>query len=175
CDACRQFLPANSPPPLHAEKAPDNWTPYRNQLEFKLADFLFTQAEMPARKIDTLLDIWATSLIGSGGQPLFTNHTDLYCVIDSTHIGDIKWDSFTIQYTGKEQYSAPTPWMSDGYEVWYCDPCEVIHNILASPDFTDKLDYVPYQEYDVSNDERHWQDFMLGDWAWEQAVCNSSH
>ncbi|KAI6011238.1 hypothetical protein PISMIDRAFT_112285, partial [Pisolithus microcarpus 441] len=167
CDACGQFLPANSPPPPHAEKAPDDWTPYQNQLEFELADFLFTQAEMPARKID-MLDIWAASLIGLGGQLLFTNHTDLYHIIDSTHIGDIKWDSFTIWYTGEEQYSAPTPWMSDSYEVWYCDPCEVIHNILASPDFTDKLDYVPYQEYDMSNDERHWQDFMLGDWAWEQ-------
>ncbi|KAI6162858.1 hypothetical protein EDD17DRAFT_1776419 [Pisolithus thermaeus] len=126
------------------------------------------QAEMPARKINMLLDVWAASLVGSGGQLLFTKHTDLYCIIDSTHIGDIKWDSFAIQYTGEEPNGAPTTWMSDSYEVWYHDPHEATHNILTGLDFTDQLDYVPYWEYDVSNDERHWQDFMTGDWAWEQ-------
>ncbi|KIK20225.1 hypothetical protein PISMIDRAFT_106273, partial [Pisolithus microcarpus 441] len=154
CDAHGEFLPANSPPPLHAEKAPDDWTPFCSWLEFELADFLFTHAKMPARKIDMLLNIWAVSLIGLGGQPLYTNHTDLYHVIDSTHTGDIKWDSFTIWYTGEEQQSVPAPWMFDSYEVWYHDPHEVIHNILASPEFTDKLDYVPYWEYDASNNER---------------------
>ncbi|KAI6098291.1 hypothetical protein EDD16DRAFT_1768168 [Pisolithus croceorrhizus] len=169
CDARGQFLPANAPPPPRAEKALDDWTPYHNRLEFELADFLFTHAEMPARKIDTLLDIWAASLIGLGGQPLFTNHTDLYCVIDSTRVGDVKWDNFTIRYTGEEQGSERAPWMSDSYEVWYRDPCEVIHGILASSEFTDKLDLVPYREYDVSSDQRRWQDFMSGDWAWAQA------
>ncbi|KAI6128901.1 hypothetical protein EDD16DRAFT_1701506 [Pisolithus croceorrhizus] len=169
CDARGQFLPDNAPPPPHAEKTPDDWTPYHNRLEFELTDFLFMRAEMPARKIDMLLDIWAASLIGLGGQPLFTNHTDLYGVIDSTHTGNVKWDNFTIRYTGEEQGGEPAPWMSDTYEVWYRDPCEVIHGILASSKFTDSLDYVPYREYNASNDQRRWQDFMSGDWAWEQA------
>ncbi|KAI6118059.1 hypothetical protein F5141DRAFT_1000549, partial [Pisolithus sp. B1] len=150
-------------------RMPDDWTLYHNQLEFELADFLLTHAKMPARKIDMLLDIWAVSLIGLGGQLLFTNHTDLYRIIDSTHTGDVKWDNFTIRYTGEEQGGEPAPWMSDTYEVWYQDPCEVIHGILVSSEFTDSLDYVPYWEYDASNDQRCWQDFMLGDWAWEQA------
>ncbi|KAI6117126.1 hypothetical protein EDD16DRAFT_1693070 [Pisolithus croceorrhizus] len=123
---------------------------------------------MPARKIDTLLDIWAVLLIGLGGQLLFTNHTDLYCIIDSTHTGNVKQDNFTIQYTGKEQGGEPAPWMSNAYKVWYQDPCEVIHGILASSEFTDSLDYVLYQEYNASNDQRCWQDFISGDWAWEQ-------
>ncbi|KIK12998.1 hypothetical protein PISMIDRAFT_119757 [Pisolithus microcarpus 441] len=144
CDELGQFLPANAPPPPRAEKSPDDWAPYRNWLEFELADFLFTHAEMPARKIDTLLDIWAVPLIQLGGRPLFTNHTDLYCVIDSTRTGDVKWDNFVIRYTGKEQGSEPAPWMSDSYEVWYRDPHEVIHGILASSEFTDELDYVLY-------------------------------
>lgn len=169
CDAHGEFLPANSPAPLRAEKAPDDWTPFRSRLEFELANFLFTHAEMPARKIDMLLDIWAALLIGLGGQPLYTNHTDLYCVIDSARIGDVKWDSFAIRYTGEDQQGAPAPWMLDSYEVWYRDPRKVIHNILASPEYADKLDYVPYWEYDASNDERRWQDFMSGDWAWEEA------
>ncbi|KAI6129665.1 hypothetical protein EDD16DRAFT_1515695 [Pisolithus croceorrhizus] len=82
CDVCGQFLPDDAPPPQCAEKAQDDWIPYCNQLEFELANFLFTHAEMPAKKIDVLLDIWATSLLGLGGQPPFMNHADLYSVID---------------------------------------------------------------------------------------------
>ncbi|KAI6040552.1 hypothetical protein EDC04DRAFT_2602342 [Pisolithus marmoratus] len=144
CDACGQFLPANAPLPPYAERASDDWTPYHNWLEFKLADFLFMHAGMTARKIDMLLDIWATSLIGLG-ELLFTNHTDLYCIIDSTCIGNVKWDNFN-------HHS--------------------VHSILTSLELTDKLDYVLYQEYNASNDQRHWQDFMLGDWAWAQVHYN---
>ncbi|KAI6111469.1 hypothetical protein EDD16DRAFT_1521955 [Pisolithus croceorrhizus] len=158
CDAQGKFLQANSLAPPCAEKALDDWTPFCSWLEFELANFLFMHTEMPARKIDMLLDIWAMLLIG----------LDLYHDIDSTHIGNVKWDSFTIQYTGEDQQGVPVPWMFDSYEVWCCDPCKVIHSILMSPKYADKLDYVPYQEYDVSNNERCWQDFMAGDWAWEE-------
>ncbi|KAI5999622.1 hypothetical protein EDD15DRAFT_2160596 [Pisolithus albus] len=169
CDAHGQFLPDDAPPPPRAERAPDDWTPYHNRLEFELADFLFTHAEMPAKKIDTLLDIWAASLLELGGRPLFTNHADLYSVIDNTRVGSVKWDNFTIRYTGEERGNSPAPWMSDSHDVWYRDPREVIHNILANSGFTSELDYVPYREYEASNDERRWEDFMSGDWAWEQA------
>ncbi|KAI5999674.1 hypothetical protein EDD15DRAFT_2386398 [Pisolithus albus] len=145
CDAHGQFLPDDAPPPPRAERAPDDWTPYHNRLEFELADFLFTHAEMPAKKIDTLLDIWAASLLELGG------------VIDNTCVGSVKWDNFTIRYTGEERGNSPAPWMSDSHDVWYRDPREVIHDILANSGFT------------TSNDERHWEDFMSGDWAWEQA------
>ncbi|KIM55462.1 hypothetical protein SCLCIDRAFT_26360 [Scleroderma citrinum Foug A] len=78
------------------------------------------------------------------------------------------WKSFNIAFNGEQQDGDSVPWMSDNYEVWYQDPWEVVHNILASSEFADKMDYVPYQEYDASNDQRCWQDFMSGDWAWKQ-------
>ncbi|KAI6104119.1 hypothetical protein F5141DRAFT_1189673 [Pisolithus sp. B1] len=135
----------NDAPPLpHAEKAWDDWTPYHNWLEFELTDFLFTHVEMPAKKIDALLDIWAASLL----------ELDLYSVIDNTCIGSIKWENFTIWYTGEEQGN---------------NPHEVIHNILTNSGLTRELDYVPYHEYNALNDQRCWVDFMSGDWAWEQA------
>ena len=65
--------------------------------------------------------------------------------------------------------------MSDNYEVWYRDPQEVVHNILMSSEFADEMDYVLYREYNTLNDQRCWQDFMSGDWAWEQVVCSPSH
>ncbi|KAI6114259.1 hypothetical protein F5141DRAFT_1187848 [Pisolithus sp. B1] len=157
CDVCGQFLPDDAPLLQHAEKAQDDWTPYRNWLEFELANFLFTHVEMLAKKLIL------------GGQPPFTNHADLYSVIDSTHIGNIRWGNFTTQYTCKQHGNDPAPWMSDNYEVWYQDPCKVIHSILSSPRFIGELDYVPYHEYGTSNDQRCWQDFMSGDWAQEQA------
>ncbi|KAI6009257.1 hypothetical protein BKA83DRAFT_4133610 [Pisolithus microcarpus] len=108
----------NALPPPHAERAPDDWTPYCNR--------------DACQKIDALLDIWAALLLELGGRPMFTNHADLYSVIDNTCVGSVKWENFTIQYTGG-------------------------------------LDCVPYHGYDASNDQRRWEDFMSGDWAWEQA------
>ncbi|KAI6032451.1 hypothetical protein EDC04DRAFT_2868927 [Pisolithus marmoratus] len=145
------FLPDGAPLPSCVQVSPDDWSPYHNWLEFELAEFLFNQ-------IDTLLEIWATSLIELGGNPLFANHTDLYHVIDSMSIGAFKWENFKIAYKCKHQdgqnadeqdeliklaglggqdgQDGPNaPWMFDVYDVWYWDP--------------------------------H-QDFMLGDWAWEE-------
>ncbi|KIK82056.1 hypothetical protein PAXRUDRAFT_154653 [Paxillus rubicundulus Ve08.2h10] len=99
CDKKGDFLENDaSPTPLH--KKPNNdWSPYRNRLEFELADFLYTHSQMPAAQIDSLLDIWAASLLGSGGEPLFMDHKDLYKTIDSTTLGDVKWENFSIQYS----------------------------------------------------------------------------
>ena len=144
-------------------------------MEFELADLLFRHLEIPAKKIDAILDLWAATVLELGGQPPFTNHKDLYCVIDSTCVGNVEWKSFNVAFNGEQQDGDSVPWMSDNYEVWYQDPWEVVHYILASLEFADEMDYVPYWEYDASNDQRCWQDFMSGDWAWKQAVCSPSH
>ncbi|KAI6010789.1 hypothetical protein F5J12DRAFT_904923 [Pisolithus orientalis] len=118
CDASSQYLLDDAPPPLSAERSSDDWSPFRNQLEFKLADFLFRQAKMPAKKINTLLEIWAVSLLPLCGELLFTNQKDLYCVIYSTSISKVKWESFV--------------------------------------------------EYDSTNNQRCWEDFMSGAWVWNK-------
>ncbi|KIN93763.1 hypothetical protein M404DRAFT_170289 [Pisolithus tinctorius Marx 270] len=169
CDAEGNFLPDDAPPPPRVQKSLDDWTPYRNRLEFELTDFLFTHAEMSAKKLDTLLEIWAASLLALGGDPLFNNHAELYRVIDSTCVGEVPWEDFTIRYTAEVRDEETAPWMFDNYDVWYRDPQKVIHNILASSNLAAKMDYVPYREYDATNNERRWQDFMSGNWAWEEA------
>ncbi|KIN97498.1 hypothetical protein M404DRAFT_160294, partial [Pisolithus tinctorius Marx 270] len=68
----------------------DDWSHFQNWLEFGLADFLFRQAEMPAKKIHMLLEVWATSLLALCGELLFTNKKDLYHIINSTSIGEVK-------------------------------------------------------------------------------------
>ncbi|KAI6143925.1 hypothetical protein BKA82DRAFT_4331090 [Pisolithus tinctorius] len=169
CDAEGNFLPDDAPPLPRMQKSLDDWTPYCNQLEFELTDFLFTHAEMSTKKLDTLLEIWAVSLLALGGDLLFNNHAELYRVIDSTCVSKVPWEDFTIWYTAEVQDEEMAPWMFDNYDVWYQDPQKVIHNILASSDLVAEMDYVPYQEYDAMNNERCWQDFMSGNWAWEEA------
>ncbi|KAL4064147.1 hypothetical protein V8B97DRAFT_2026121 [Scleroderma yunnanense] len=92
-----------------------------------------TQAEpcqMLASHINTLLDLWA-----------------MYQTINNLELGDVKWQSFAIKYTG-DQGVDPAQWMNDSYDVWFQDPHEVICNIYTST--------------------CHWQDFMSGNWAWYQ-------
>ncbi|KAI6024361.1 hypothetical protein EDC04DRAFT_2606529 [Pisolithus marmoratus] len=180
-----------APPPSCVQVSPDDWSPYCNQQEFELAEFLFKHAEMPASQINTLLEIWAASLIELGGNPLFANHTDLYHVIDSMSVGAVKWENFKIAYKCKHQDGQNTdeqdeliklaglggqdgqdepdaPWTFDVYDVWYQDPHQVIHNLLRCTDIKDEMDFVPYQEFNAMKQQRHWEDFMLGDWAWEE-------
>ena len=58
--------------------------------------------------------------------------------------------------------------MNTEYQVWYRNPRTVIHNILVNPDLAGGFDYTPYREF--NNDQRHYCDFMSGDWAWSQCV-----
>ncbi|KAI6144097.1 hypothetical protein BKA82DRAFT_161301, partial [Pisolithus tinctorius] len=139
CDSQGHFLTDDAPPPLHVQGLPDDWALYHSRIEFELAEFLFKCAEMPVNQIDTLLEIWAASLLELGGNPLFTNHMDLYHVIDSMPVGAVKWENFKITYKhkgdgqdeviklggpggqdGQDGQDEPeAPWMFDIYDVWY--------------------------------------------------------
>jgi hypothetical protein len=55
---------------------------------------------MSAGHIDTLLDLWATSLLEHGDELPFSNHTELYDTIDSTPLGNAPWEVFNIKYDG---------------------------------------------------------------------------
>jgi hypothetical protein len=155
-----------------SDKTTDDWTPYADRLEFELADYIFTKNQTPAAQIDHLLDIWAASLIrgGANTSALFTDHRDVYKTIDSTHLGDVQWQSCSLKYTGEHAVDDTAPWMEDSYDVWFRDPHDVVRNMLANPDYTLEMDLQPYREFVTETDERQWQDFMSGDWAWNQAV-----
>ncbi|KAG1763973.1 hypothetical protein EV702DRAFT_1182667 [Suillus placidus] len=172
CDPEGNFLPPGALPLPLSEKSADDWTPYRDRLEFELADYIFTRNQTPAAQIDHLLDLWAASLIRAGAdtsQVLFTDHRDVYRTIDNTPLGDVKWQSFSVKYTGDIPDEGPLPWMTESYDVWFRDPHQVVQNMLANPDYASEVDMRPYREFATETDERQWQDFMSGDWAWNQA------
>ncbi|KAG1718784.1 hypothetical protein EDB19DRAFT_1920047 [Suillus lakei] len=123
---------------------------------------------MSAGQIDTLLDLWAATLIQHKDSPPFASHRDLYDTIDSTPLGDIAWESFSMSYKGVKPADNVPPWMKATYEVWFRDPRLLIHNILANPNFNGEIEYTPYQDYD-DNDQRCFKNFFSSDWAWQQA------
>jgi hypothetical protein len=143
--------------------------PYRNRIEFETAQFVFCRAKMSTRNINTLLDLWAATLLQHGDTPPFANHADLFDTIDSTPLGDVPWQSFSINYNGEVPDDAP-PWMSSMFEVWFRDPRLVVRNMIDNPDYGDQFDSAPTFTFD-SEGHRQYQDFMTGDWAWEEAVC----
>jgi len=147
----------------------NDWTPYNNRIEFEFADFIFRRNQMSATGIDTLLDLWAASLLKHQDSPPFADHGDLYQTIDATPLGDVPWEHFTTAYNGERPNGEVPPWMDTEYEVWWRNPHTVICNMLENPDFDGEIDYAPMREFE-SNGERRFENFFSGDWVWEQAV-----
>jgi hypothetical protein len=124
---------------------------------------------MPADDIDTLLDLWASKDLKHDDCPPFADHDDMYGTIDAIPHGDVAWECFSASYQGEKPEDAPA-WMDATFEVWFRDPQTVVNNMLGNPDFRDQFDYSPFREYDGA-DMRQFENFMSGDWAWQQAVC----
>ncbi|KAG1883500.1 hypothetical protein F4604DRAFT_1677803 [Suillus subluteus] len=156
------------PPPPQTEASPTDWTPYDSCVAFETAEFLFTRNQMSAGQIDTLLDLWGSTLIKHQDTPPFSSHHDLYNTIDMTPLGGMTWENFSMSYNGVRPAENVPPWMMSTYEVWFRDPRLLIHNMLANPDFDGKIEYVPYRDYN-DKDQRCFKNFFSGDWAWKQA------
>jgi hypothetical protein len=125
---------------------------------------------MSASQIDTLLNLWAATLIKHGDAPPFSTHRDLHNTIDATPIGDVPWQNFFMTYSGEKPAQNVPPWMDSTYDVWFRDPRLLVHNLLSNPDFDEEIEYVPYRDYTEEN-KRCWKNFFSGDWVWNQAVC----
>ncbi|OBZ69148.1 hypothetical protein A0H81_10933 [Grifola frondosa] len=167
CDKHGIDLPPNTPPTPPTPPADDDWSPYKDRVDFETADLLYRRAQMAGSNIKELLDLWAATLLKHNDDPPFCNHKDLYRTIDSTILGDVKWESFVMSYEGEKPDRNVPAWMTASYDVWFRDPREVVRNMLVSTDFDGEIDYAPLREF--VDDERRLKNFMGGDWAWRQA------
>ena len=173
CDTNGNYLdPSMPPPPHHPTDDPDDWTPYGSRLEFETAEFIFSRNQMLAGDIDILLDLWSASLFKHGDQPPFASHQELYDTIDSTPLGDVPWESFSVHYNGIRPENDVPSWMDAEYDVWFRNPHTLVQNILSNPDFDNEFDYTPLQEHDMDGNHR-FENFMSGNWAWKQAVSQN--
>ena len=169
CDENGNRLPPDTPPAPHDDRGPNDWTPYGNRLQFEVADFLFRRNQMSASDINFLLSLWGASLATHGGVPPFLKATHLYETIDSTPLGGVAWESFSLQYNGPQPENNVPSWMRAEYDVWFRDPRTLVHNLLSNRDFKSDFDYAPFQERTVDGLHRFY-DFMSSNWAWNQAV-----
>jgi hypothetical protein len=176
CDEAGRILPNGCPPPSPPPRSKDDWSPYNDRIAFETAERLYAKEQLSAAGIDSLMDLWRASFLQSGirdGGPPFLNHSELYDTIDSTPLGDVPWQSFSLSYDGQLPDDKVPTWMTDTFDVWFRDPHLIVTNILANPDFTSEFDLVPFRKFDA-NGNQIWQDFMSGSWAWTQAVCRAA-
>ena len=157
------------PPPRGSDKGSDDWSPFNSRLQFEVGDFLFRKNQIPAGQANLLLAFWSASLAIYDAEPPFSKTSHLHDTIDSIPLGDVAWESFALQYNGPRPVENIPPWMEAEYDVWFRDSRTLVHNLLSNPDFKSGFDYTPYQER--TNEGVHrFQDFMSGNWAWNQAV-----
>jgi hypothetical protein len=183
CDEAGYDIPKNSSPPAEERRANDDYFPYSSRPEFELADFLFRKEQMAGKKISDLMDIWAayqqiTDSEVEQGQPEgppFASAQDLYNMINSTEIGGVLWQAFSIQFDGDAVEGPDVPrWKTKSYEVWFRDPLKIAEAQIGNKDFGGEMDYAPKRMFSRSG-KRQYSDFMSGNWAWQQAVGDLVH
>lgn len=177
CDENGAPLPPGTPPSPRETGDNDDWTPYRDRVQFETADFLFRRNQMSAGDINIITGLWAASLTPHHDSPPFANAKAMYDTIDSTPLGDIPWQGFTLNYNGPPPETRGLngenpPWTTADYDIWFRDARLLVQEMLANPDFAGEFDFAPYQEYSADGQHR-FENFMSGDWAWEQAVSRS--
>jgi hypothetical protein len=104
---------------------------------------------------------------------LFANHSDLYNAIDSTPLGEVPWQGFSLKFNSElSDGGSDPPWMTAAYDVWFRDPHVVVKNMIGNPDYKRQFDTAPVRHFSNTG-RRKYQNFMSGDWAWTEAVCPS--
>jgi hypothetical protein len=95
-----KLLAGTPPPPCDSDQGSDDWRPYNNHVEFQATDFLLHHNQMSARDIDFILSLWAAFLVPHNDKLPFSKATHMYDTIDETPLGDVPWESFTLQFNG---------------------------------------------------------------------------
>ncbi|KAI6164204.1 hypothetical protein EDD17DRAFT_1775610 [Pisolithus thermaeus] len=161
------LLPGTQPTPQNGPDKND-WYPFTSHVKFETAEFLFTTSQMPQSHVDRLMQLWTASVLHHNEWAPFVDHVDLHQVINTIPHGDIPWKSFQVKYAGKIPECNVHGWMSKGYDIWFWDPNAVVKTLLGNPDFHKHFNYVPYHEFEPTEQHR-WENFISGNWAWHHA------
>ncbi len=157
CDEHGTYLQPGTPPPL--QPLPENlFDPFDDEVQFRLADFLFRKVEMSQGNIDELLELWALSQRDHDTFGPFSDHDELHSRIDTIKLGDAPWKCMGCEVPSDVPANAAS-WQREEYQIWYRDPDTVIGNMLANTDFAKEFDPAAYVHVDA-NGKRHWCDFM---------------
>ncbi|KAF5342782.1 hypothetical protein D9758_017123 [Tetrapyrgos nigripes] len=170
CDQNGYDLPENSlPAPVINDNKFNDWAPFQNATEFKLAEFLYHKVQMSAGDIDTLLQLISELMAPERSDNVpFHNHREMYGLIDAIRQGEIQWESFTVKFNGDlpEDQSPLPAWKQQEYQVWFRDPLAIMEQMLANLSFKTEMDVSPKRLF--KNGKRLYRDLMTGNWAWTQ-------
>ena len=177
CDIGGNFLPQYTQPPSPdvPDAIKDNpWHPFEDRLAFDWAHYHFVELQSSEPEINKGLDLWLAATMKSGDDtPLpWSSTEEMYKTIDSIQEGDAPFKTIRFKYSGPIPPHPPY-WMTETYELCTRDSRILLHNQLATTDFADTFDYKPYYQFDHTKD-RVWSNLMSGDWAWNEAVRNST-
>lgn len=170
CNEHGEYLLKDSAPPPCTDAQFGDWGPFTGRVEFELAKFLFQREQMLQ---SNLLDLWAADVLKYGGHPPFSDHAELYQLIDAIHAGDVPWTCLKVSYNGAQPDGDAPSWMDETYEIWFRVPRRVALKMLANPDFEGLFDMVPYREFTVRGEQRYGS-LMSANWSWKQAVSHGS-
>ena len=81
--------PGTLPTPHESDRGNDDWIPFKDQVQFGAADFLFHCNQMSAGDINFIMGLWAASLAVHDDSPPFKNAKDMYNTIDATPLGSV--------------------------------------------------------------------------------------
>jgi hypothetical protein len=87
CDENGHYIPPGTPPPPRGTAAPGDWKPFKDEVQFKVADFLYHQEEMSQGNINCLLELWALSFREHDGVAPFDSYKHIYDRIDAIEEG----------------------------------------------------------------------------------------
>jgi hypothetical protein len=169
CDKNGNAIPPYTPPPAPEDTLPNNWAPFGSRAEFNFAHYHFVEVQSSAIKIDKALDMWAASVMEFGADAPWKTSADLYKTIDAIQHGDLPWKTYRIRYQGPRPPGTPPKWMMETYKLYARDTRQVLHHQLATKDFKDKINLVPYRQFNAKG-QWIWSNLMSADWAWSQAV-----
>ncbi|TFK79473.1 hypothetical protein K466DRAFT_505488 [Polyporus arcularius HHB13444] len=173
CDANGQAIPVNVPPPPRDNS--QSCDPFPNRVAFEFVEHLYEKAEESESDVAHLLEILKARdvLYGVDGIPsIFHNSDQFYATLDAITLGQAKWKSVALRYTGVVDENSPA-WMKKSYVVHFRDTLEAVKTTLASSDFDGHFHTAPFVEtvtLPSGEKTRRISDFMSAQWASRQAI-----
>jgi len=153
---------------------PDNpWNPFEGRLWFDFAHHHFVRLQSLEKNMDISLDLLKAATIKGNGDIKFPwlSMKQMYETIDQIQAGPAPFCSYWFKYNGP-MLPTPLKWMMQEYELYARDPRLVLQQQLATPEFSNKFDPIPYHRFNSTGD-RVFSNLMSSDWAWDQAVTYS--
>lgn len=162
--------------------AENPWSPFRDEEEWELAEWLMTETTQKARDKFLKLPIvsghsylvkrFVDSHVIKTKNRTQTSYSSAYTLknkIDGLPIGP-GWTCEMVYQTGNDKQADGT-YKVEELELWRRDPVECMKDLMGNPAFRDHISYVPERAFeDEEGQSRVYDEMWSGDWWWKTQV-----